>query len=378
MSGARVVGASWVRALSALCVAVVGLAACGDSLVGGECARGYRARGGACVSSDGGLEAGADSGDDGGVDAAVDAGPDATVDAGPPTGCPVGTLDCDGACVRPDIDPAHCGDCDTACALNQVCAGGDCVASCQPPRTTCADGCVNTEDDPSNCGVCDNDCASGVCSASACQLTAPGHLVVIGHDYASSNAPMRRLLGNAVFLAQGSPVEVLAYDGTVALAQRNGVDAAIDSVAGFLGRSWAPVSVPDEFITYQLASVDVFLIYPQATGTNAELLALGATWAAALQEFLSRGGIVVLADGPAASHDGTWQLLEGAGVFSANGRTTANGDTLTADLPVDAVMVGVPVSYTGLGNTVWFDTAEQTPIVSHPDGPVVIHRVAVP
>ena len=115
MSGARVVGASWGRALSALCVSVVGLAACGDSLVGGECARGYRARGGACVSSEGGLEAGADSGDDGGVDAAVDAGPDATVDAGPPTGCPVGTLDCDGACrvcvyVAADLNKAATSD----------------------------------------------------------------------------------------------------------------------------------------------------------------------------------------------------------------------------------------------------------------------------
>ncbi|MEZ4256703.1 MAG: hypothetical protein R3A78_13495 [Polyangiales bacterium] len=342
---------------------------CGDPLVGGECAKGFRANGTRCVPVDGG-DGGGEDGGDGGTGDAGDGG-------GGRTGCSVGRLECDGKCVRPDVDRNHCGDCTTACDSDEYCVGGTCMDSCPAPRKECPDGCVDITSDPINCGDCDVQCASGVCAMGVCELVAPGHLVVIGHDYRSSNGPMRRVLGNSVFLAQGNPVAMLAYEGSVATAARDGINAAIDETATILGRTWSPTAGDAGFITYLLASADVFVIYPQASGTDAELRNLGATWSQALTEFLDRGGIVVLAEGP-ASHAGTWQILEGAGVFQANGRTVVNDDDLSVSSPLDAVVVGVPISYKGLKNTMWFDTTEDTTVVSLPDGPVVVHRVAVP
>lgn len=62
-------------------------------------------------------------------------------------------------------DPKHCGSCSHACSADQVCSGGQCKASCDPPTTKCSgDGgvvCANVMSDPAHCGSCTTACGVG-------------------------------------------------------------------------------------------------------------------------------------------------------------------------------------------------------------------------
>jgi hypothetical protein len=59
------------------------------------------------------------------------------------TACPQGSQQCGNVCANTQTDPLHCGDCQTACRSNEVCAAGNCrrygpatgCTSC--PCTTC-------------------------------------------------------------------------------------------------------------------------------------------------------------------------------------------------------------------------------------------------
>jgi hypothetical protein len=54
-------------------------------------------------------------------------------EGGPDTGCPGADMTCSGTCVDTNTDPAHCGDCTTACDPGLSCAGGSCY---MPHATT--------------------------------------------------------------------------------------------------------------------------------------------------------------------------------------------------------------------------------------------------
>src|SRR5262245_33693519 len=55
--------------------------------------------------------------------------------------CAVDELACAGSCVRPDIDPANCGDCGVACPADYVCQAGHCAEGCAAGTVECAGGC---------------------------------------------------------------------------------------------------------------------------------------------------------------------------------------------------------------------------------------------
>ncbi len=119
---------------------------------------------------------------------------------------------CDNQCVNFDVDPNHCGDCNTVCGPNDVCQDGQCVCvpktcadlgaqcgsvsdgcggmlecgSCGPDEvcesgtcvpncsgTICNGVCVDTSNDPTNCGTCGNAC-------SQCQSCTNGSCVPVG------------------------------------------------------------------------------------------------------------------------------------------------------------------------------------------------------
>ena len=102
--------------------------------------------------------------------------------------CPGGQTACGDACVDLSSDDAHCGACDVACPDNvvkgaAVCRAGACVAACVAGFADCNDslddGCeVSIARDPSNCGACGAacpagtrgmaTCAGGVCGAVVC------------------------------------------------------------------------------------------------------------------------------------------------------------------------------------------------------------------
>ncbi|MCC6527693.1 MAG: hypothetical protein IT373_33920 [Polyangiaceae bacterium] len=81
---------------------------------------------------------------------------------------------CGGACVDTASDPAHCGDCATACVGDQQCVQGACVLQCGA-LTPCGVDCIDTWSDPTHCGTCTNVCpgapnASATCAGATCGI----------------------------------------------------------------------------------------------------------------------------------------------------------------------------------------------------------------
>jgi len=87
-----------------------------------------------------------------------------------PAACPAPLLACGEGCVDPRSDPAHCGDCSTACGPGQACLSGGCVATCEGAGgTLCGGQCVSLASDDAHCGACDHGCVEGQrCEASSC------------------------------------------------------------------------------------------------------------------------------------------------------------------------------------------------------------------
>lgn len=93
--------------------------------------------------------------------------------------CPDGQIECEGGCVDPRHDPAHCGRCGEACEAAEVCVDGGCVALCEEGKTRCEGACVDTRIDASHCGGCGLSCELGeLCVASSCERVCPGGQVV--------------------------------------------------------------------------------------------------------------------------------------------------------------------------------------------------------
>lgn len=115
-----------------------------------------------------GASFGGDSGDD--AEAAESTGND-TEDCDPPN------LLCEGSCVDPGSDVAHCGDCERSCAPGGTCVESECVDSCanscdvvtevcsagscecRPGFDRCEGACVDLDINAAHCGECGEVCA---------------------------------------------------------------------------------------------------------------------------------------------------------------------------------------------------------------------------
>lgn len=373
-----------------------------DSILGAECADGFELCDGRCVplgtcesDFDGGPDGSIDAGDSGTELDAGDAALDATTDDGSmgdgsmddagrgdasvPPGCDLGEFLCGDLCADGRSDPMHCGGCGIECAPGEVCSSGVCAPTCVPPLVLCDALCIDVSSDPDNCGACGVVCASGICIDGECSDALASHVVALGHDYEVRRPGMNRLAGNALFLARGSPVRALMYEGGSTMPTRVGTDAAIQQVATAIGRTWTRIAVSDPSkVTLELADADAFVIYAQTTATDAELRDLGVLWARALQSFIRRGGVIVMFETMAAGHAGTWQILDAAELFDCSGRTEITGAAITVIDPADSVALRVPLAYMGERTTVRFDTAETNVVCSDGTGPVVVHRTIVP
>ncbi len=102
---------------------------------------------------------------------------------------------CDGACVNPLTDRAHCGAADpcdqnpgVACPAGFNCEDGSCVLLCQEDFVACGGRCVNPLTDRDFCGASDpcvqfpgETCGDGfICDDGACVLSCQEELVVCG------------------------------------------------------------------------------------------------------------------------------------------------------------------------------------------------------
>jgi hypothetical protein len=296
-------------------------------------------------------------------------------------GCSIGETECGGACTDTQRDRMHCGDCGTQCGADQYCVLGMCVDRCTAPLQLCMGECVDYANDEENCGSCGHICVSGICTDGACADVIPGSLIVVGHDFsaaARSTPPaMKTIAGNAVFLASGTPVQVLLYRGTARSAEYSGVVGAINAN----GNAWKKVEVDADGVVAALRDADALVILPQDASTDAELHDLGQRWGLALSQFVYRGGVVVLFDTPTAANTGTYQVLEPAGLFTATGRESIPRQTLTVKTPGFDIAAKAPSSYRSSGGSVHFLGAESDALVVVEDGqgqPVVLHRAVSP
>ncbi len=398
-------GRAWL-ALAPLLV----FAACGSPLVGLECKPNFERCGESCVdlrsneAHCGGCEFACTAGElcheamcvpgvsDGGgppEDASDGSAPDAsTGDAGPMTPprcvgagsaeacvCGLGELKCGDTCRDVGSDPNHCGACNNSCGPGGFCVGGMCRPSCDPPLTQCNPLCVDLQTDPDNCGACGKVCESGICLDGECIGATAGHVVAMGHDLTNNTPATRRLLGNAVLLPLADPVKVLVFDEKASAQSKAGVESALVAMASATGRSYEATAVTSLAVTFLLSMSDVFLIEAQAMATNDQLIKNGETWSLALQQFLERGGVIVLLEGPGGANDGTYQILKAAGVFDAAARVAVGRKQLTLAAPSDAVANAVPTFYQGGNETMGFDISASTVVVQDDETgvPVVLH-----
>lgn len=297
--------------------------------------------------------------------------------------CGLGQIKCDNECVDPSTDRENCGGCDIACAAEEYCAAGICAPICEPPLTLCAPICVYLQENDAHCGMCNHACGAGAaCIEGQCVGRAVGHIVLMGHDMSGVRPPMRTMVSNAVFLVRGSPVRVLVYDEATNPAARTGVSGAIQAGSIALSRSYTTASASAELVSAQLSSADVFVIETQHTATNERLRELGASWSAALDTFLFRGGVILVLDA-GGSNDGTHLILEGAGLFNVNARVGIPRGLLDLETASDAIAAGVPTEYQSEGETAGFDVDlvanPATVVIRDPNSmlPVVLHKTVV-
>ena len=88
------------------------------------------------------------------------------------------------------------------------------------------------------------------------------------------------------------------------------------------GRSYVPRRLPALAVTFLLSMSDVFLIEAQSAATNEQLdqeRQRRGRWRC--EEFLKRGGVIVLMEGPGGSNDGTYQNPEGRRAVRCRGAT---------------------------------------------------------
>jgi hypothetical protein len=294
--------------------------------------------------------------------------------------CPDPLRDCRaGVCVDVATDPEHCGACDTPCGVGRSCHDGTCVDDCGEGLTSCARQCVDVSSDPDNCGGCGIVCDTGICDSGRCRAGAIGHLVVIGHDYVRTRRDQGRLVANAVLIAQGE-VTAVTYDDDADPAGVANVEAAVLQAADDAGRTVTLVPLADpQLLGEGLVDADVFLVHAQGTAEPDTLSALGELWLEALVAFLTRGGVVVVLDGPATDElGGTWRIVTAAELLAISGSTDVTGQTLDLVDPGDAVALGMAVSYRAEQHSVSFTAPDGSPVVAAAAEPVVMHEVFLP
>jgi hypothetical protein len=254
---------------------------------------------------------------------------------------------------------------------------------CTAPLQLCDGRCVDLQSDVNNCGRCGHVCRSGICEDGVCADLLTGHLVLVGHDYSGGrgSGTAMRLLGNAVFLATGSPVRTLVYEGSASGASVDGVAAAIDYVVERDGRSWAPISVAADDLGAELRQADALLVHAQVGSSDDALTELGQRIGLAMSQFLLRGGVIVVIEAPSTSNAGTFRLLQPAGLFEAAAREAIPAQTLEVSAPGDGLAARTTRSYRSPNQSVRFVgvTSPGIQVARDRDGEtVVLHRVVVP
>jgi hypothetical protein len=323
-----------------------------NSVVGGACAEGYVEQNSACVpapstSTDG----------DGGLTQA-----DGSANAGDGGG--------DGQRANRDAGSSN--------ALGPT---NTCVA----PQLLCGNDCIDPTSDPNNCGSCGKVCPSNSCVSGKCVGSAPGHVVVIGHDYTSAPSTFSsqaRVLSNAVLLPASNPLRVMSYEQFAGAAAVKNAEGLISAEAKQLGRSVtfvATTSAQTVSSSIDVSAYDVLLVHDQSSAPDGTLATIGSSWQADgnVAAFLHAGGVVVLLTGGTGSGQMP-SLATNAQLLSIDAQANVVG-SLSVVAPADAIGSGVVSPYVPKSNTVTFETEPNGGnvvwVVAQSGAPVVVHKV---
>ena len=198
----------------------------------------------------------------------------------------------------------------------------------------------------------------------ACVGTTTGDIVVIGHDYASSNvrSSEAKILANAVFLPPSNPLRIVSFEQYADPTQVANVKAALASAALARGRTLSLTKVTDyTLVPGDLTGgmYDVLLVYDQANAPAGTLLTVGQAWQTPVKDFVATGGDVVVLDGASGPRPQMTDLLTAASLLQATGEVVIpKGTQLLVAASGDAVGTFVLSPYAAQTNTVSFVTSE--------------------
>ncbi len=336
--------------------AALALAGCADvnSVVGGQCAQGYVQSGDTCIrqtdtNGDGGTN------DDGSSEASSD-------DGGPNTDNDAKRNDA----ATPPIDNAP-------------------GPTCTLPDIICNAVCIDPTNDPDNCGSCGKVCPSNICVAGKCEGSAPGHVVVIGHDYESAPttfSSQARVLSNATLLPASNPLRVMSYEQYADAKAVSNAESVTLAEAKQLGRTInyvATTSSTTVSSSLEITAYDVLLVHDQMKAPSGTLAQIGSTWATDgnVAAFLHAGGVVIVLTGGTGTAEMP-ALATNANLLATNAQTVITG-SLDVLAPADAIGSGVISPYVPKPSTVSLDTESNGGnvvwVVAQNGAPVVVHKV---
>jgi hypothetical protein len=234
--------------------------------------------------------------------------------------------------------------------------------------------------DPLNCGACGTVCGSGLCYAGTCADDRAGHAFVIGHSYRSSNGALDRLLGNAVFLTEKRPVQIVTWMGPPSEMTPadiiTGTNTALSRAGNLLKHTFAKTRAKySSMVQTLLPTADVFLIYAQPQASDAYLAALGDEWRIPLDDFTRRGGIVIVLDAPGANN-GTPQILAASGVMTVTDRAPLASGVAYVAAHDDVAAARIPLTF-ALRDSVGYAATGYTDVATAETGAVVVAHRAI-
>lgn len=300
-----------IRAALALVVIFGGCA----SIVDGPCSPGYVLTGDVCVARtsapDGGVEP---------TDGSPDTTPDATSDAS-----------------NPGTD-----------------APGDSGAVCS----------ADVMNDPFNCGSCGHICASGLCAGGFCEGEPRGHIVAIGHDYATHHAANARVLANAAGLGKNLDLGITWWPGDP--ANHNAVVSTLSSALQTQSRAWHTVTFPAMPAPTAFATADVLIVDPQHGPPPAS----AASWAPTIDAFVRGGGVVIVLEGAGGT---SYTLAAELGLYTVTPPVDVTGAHAVVSAPNDAISQQVLSPYAASTTSVAFPGATGAVVTTLTGDPIVFH-----
>lgn len=296
----------------------------------------------------------------------------------------VDTDGCRNTCVRP-----VCGD--GVVSTGEACDLGDansdtsdalCRTNCQAQR--CGDGVLDTGEacDDGNTDdrdACRNTCVEATCgdgilqralgeqcddgnleNGDGCDVdclredgAAIGQIVYIGHDFFTSTLDAERLIANAVSLVQSDgTVEIVGYTEFADVTPSGEVAVTTAALAAGADRIGLAYNLMDfrtaAEVEAAIGSADVLLVYEQENASRTQLDARASAWRNLLDDFLSRGGVLIVLDFSGES----WRLLSVSGLVPiTSASSVTSGGPLTVVDPSHPLMAGIPNPYTAPNGT---------------------------